>query len=75
MALDHGDSDRPAPPTEMLYVQRLVIDAAHVGAASRGGTYKQKTQDVQQHSELTASWPVNVSEGQPIAHCRTYIHT
>ena len=28
MALDHRDSDRPASPTRMQYVQRLITNAA-----------------------------------------------
>ena len=67
MALDRGDSDRPAPPAGTWYVQELVINGAPVGAASHGHIFEQKTQDVRQHSELTASWPVNYSAPAGIA--------
>jgi len=71
MVLDHAKSDRLARPTEKWYVQRLVTNEAHVEVASRVRTFVQKTQDVRQRSELTASWPVNVLEDLPRAHCHS----
>jgi len=71
MALDSGDSDRPAPPAGTWYVQELIINAASAEAASHGRIYVQKTQDARHHLELTASWPVNVSQGRPRAHCKS----
>ena len=71
MALDRGDSDRPAPPARTWYVQELVTNGAPVGAASHGRIFEQKTQDVRQYSELNASWSVNYSEGRSRAHCHS----